>query len=107
MGAGSVNGILECGINRKEDKKLRNKRELVNTGIHGDETVSELFTSFWYYYSYFSMDYTLLPEKNSIGQHNSNSFARGLLNSVGIHPSKPSYNLPGWDQPLDAVYFGQ
>jgi len=36
---------------------------------------------------------------------NSNSYAHSLLQSVGLYPTKPLQNVPGWDQIIPLRYF--
>ncbi len=105
IGAGSVDGNLVSGINRKKDIKLNNKNEMIDSGATGDTMIATLFAYEEYYRRNNTLDYTLFPGKNSAGEHNSNSFARGILNAAGVYPAKPPRNLPGWEQPLEAWRF--
>ena len=44
------------------------------------------------------------PTMRVVQRYNSNSYARGLLNAIGIFP-RPLGNLPGWNYPIASRYF--
>jgi hypothetical protein len=54
-----------------------------------------------------NLPYACFPERNP-GYYNSNSFARGLQDAVGLPIPAPRPNLvaPGWFTPVPARYFG-
>ena len=37
--------------------------------------------------------------------YNSNSYTKGLLDSVGLRIPKPNYNVPGYGKPVPSKYF--
>lgn len=49
---------------------------MINTGASGDAMIGTLFAYEAYYRTNNTLKYTLFPGKNSVGEHNSNSFAR-------------------------------
>ena len=53
-----------------------------------------------------NVHYNLFPGGANFGLgHNSNSFAHGILLSVGLSPGNPPYTSPGWNRPIPAHYF--
>lgn len=111
IGAGPGWGLsgdpLKAGFNRENDQKLGIKNTLQNLNANDDWIIDRLFNNTNYYINnnQSNTDYILFPGEN--GEYNSNSFAHGLLNSVGIDASKPDYNLPGWNYPVTEDNFGQ
>lgn len=107
LGAGSVDGNLVSGVNRKpNDINLSIKKEMINLNISDSATIKNLFALEKYYReNNTNVPYVLLPVKST--SHNSNSFAHGLLNAAGISSTKPSHSVPGWNQPVPNWRFGK
>jgi len=105
IGAGGetfTGGFLVSGINRRpNDINLDIKTDMINLGVSDFEIINTLFNLERYYSN--TSPYTLFPAE--FGEHNSNSFARGLLLAAGISPPKPNRNLPGWYQPVAVKHF--
>jgi hypothetical protein len=111
LGAGAasllVMGKLKSDINRDNDIKIDNKRQMIDMGVYDIDAIDKLFEYENYYYGIAENDkpdYTLFPFP-SFEQYNSNSFAHGLLKAVGIIPVWPNGSLPGWCNPLPQAFF--
>ncbi len=100
---------LISALNRKNDRKLYNKRKM--SKIASDNaTAKTLLTREQYYRdSGKQPKYRLFPKKGKKG-YNSNSFTRGLLNASGFYTPDmggfAGFFIPGWDKPLPKKYFG-
>jgi hypothetical protein len=113
LGAGAEGGKLISGINRDKDLDLRPefKVQMISMGVCDVRTINRLFAYEGYYRKYFlDVNYDLFPDSDRTtglyGKgYNSNSFAAGLLQAVGITPITPSYTVPWFDKPLPASYF--
>ena len=90
---------LQAGINRKSDvknKKTDGSRIVLN-GRNEDEVISSLFSNHSNYTN--NLNYGLFPSIFSF--YNSNSYAAGLINSVGLSaPQMTKSTLPGYSKPV-------
>ena len=126
LGAGSIGGKLISGVNREpNDINMDIKVQMTSLGVHDTATIRALFANELHYRTnYTNVNYDLFPDIATWSDphgYNSNSFAHGLLQSVGVFPKAPSYiwyspihdhvsstiyySVPGWSKPLPIEYF--
>ncbi len=97
---------MTSGVNRKKDKNLSIKVQMISMGVYDADTINNLFVNEGYYFNnYTNVNYDLFPKAKTNG-YNSNSFAQGLLLSTDITPQTPNYKVPGWIKPLPRPFFG-
>jgi len=132
FGAGpvpSLGGPLsrpQAGILRDRDADLDLLTECLPIDLQGrdeDDVIDALFTAFQSYAERFPLDYDLgagrlsgketselggiagLAARELTDGYNSNSFARGLLEAIGLEAPQPSVSVPGFDRPVPPEYF--
>ncbi|MCL2049737.1 MAG: hypothetical protein FWG87_13540 [Defluviitaleaceae bacterium] len=84
------------------DHNLSTKRFMrhIHTGVG---KISELFAAFHYFDEHNTKKIVYL-----VAIDNSNSYARGILEAVGLSPTLPSgVIVPGWEKPVAPSYFGK
>lgn len=104
-------GALTAKYNRKNDKDLTNKVEMINLTI--SSTVNECIPDLIKNHNYFVKlkfeerpTYHLFPGLTE-EKRNSNSYTAGLLIASNINDlGGPHYNSPGYKIPLELNYFG-
>jgi len=100
---------LEAVANSPADVNLSIKVTPMQHLHSRTDVILGLFTSFNYYQTNHnsSLTYWFFPGTHRY-QFNSNSFTSGLLRTVGfVTPNiRPGVNVPGWDRPVPARYFG-
>lgn len=104
-------GALTAKYNRKKDKDLTNKVEMINLTI--SSTVNECIPDLIKNHNYFVKlkfeerpTYHLFPGPTE-EKRNSNSYTAGLLIASNINDlGGPHYNSPGYKIPLELNYFG-
>ena len=108
IAATAKKGKLVSVVNRAEDIKTI-KNEVIYLQTCRDNKIIDRFFEREKYYRIKNKNkpkYTLLPGDDP-QKHNSNSFAHGLINSVGIEiPQEPTYSVPGWGNPVPNSHFG-
>ncbi|MBM26391.1 MAG: hypothetical protein CL760_12095 [Chloroflexi bacterium] len=108
-------GPLQGSMNRENDLTLDENtysesifEDMCATTDYQDYIIEQLMNADLAFND-FLIEYTLFPE--SIGEHNSNSYANGMLKSIGINVKKPTPKskhedpLPGWDIPVPSNHF--
>jgi len=98
-------GNLKGDINRTKDVDLSIKVENVKVDIgkrNEDQVIGQLVAADKHYKD--DLTYDLHPTKNGSG-YNSNSYASGLLNAVGLEAPKLKSNTPGYDKPVPSDNF--
>ena len=112
--------FLNGSINEESDRKLEIKTSMqwLHTGVG---KAQELFESFSYFKKHHCSKFLYhptgapiripllplhIPDPIIAQGYNSNSYARGLLNSVGLNP-KPKGILPGWQVKIKPGFFGR
>ena len=100
-------GTLTKGKNRNRDviEAASSLDQYPVSRSHESEVIWSLIEAFNRYAD--NLPYACFPESNP-GSYNSNSFARGLQDVVGLPtPSaRPNLVAPGWFTPVPARYFG-
>ena len=92
-------GMLRGRLDRDSDANLGNKREMQLLSVSPSQ-VHQMFTATAHFNNNASLRYNLF-------NMNSNSFARGLLDAVGISYTTPRSNLPAWNTRIPAHHFGR
>ncbi|MCR4686652.1 MAG: VWA domain-containing protein [Lachnospiraceae bacterium] len=111
MGAGPNDGLLgdpvANGYNRERDVILDSKVQFIDltVNISVNEQIDELLSCHKYYADNTpDIAYSWITSEN---KRNSNSYAVGLLKAAGIDDlGYPNYNVPGYEYPIEKVYFG-
>jgi len=105
--SGIFNSFLTGKVNRDSDVTLSTKVEMqwLHSGVG---KIEKLFAAEENYrnntrWVWDKLPYTFYPT-DQFG-YNSNSYARGILESVGLNPKTPSHNSPGWNQIIPAKKF--
>ena len=112
IGAGGTT-YLEAAYNRAKDKLSANKVQYIKMTLTMAQ-VNSLITHMNVFMGKKNiLKYAWFPEdknknkKDDKKEYNSNSFARGILNSIGYDTSKLNigYKVPGWATPIPNKYF--
>jgi hypothetical protein len=99
---------LTADYNRPKDIKLTNKVQMINltTSAEINSFIPKLLECQAYFIANSNPDYILIPKEEN--EHNSNSYAAGLLNCSGIDDlGGPDYNVPGYKYPVPNHLFGK
>ena len=111
LGAGGVFN-LKADLNRKKDKNLNIKKEMINLNISDETTVGQLFelhNNYTTKQSSSKTKYSYFPGmfNDSSKYYNSNSYAAGLLKAAGVENiPTPENKAPGFKKPLPNYKFG-
>ncbi|MCP3997973.1 MAG: RHS repeat-associated core domain-containing protein, partial [bacterium] len=116
LGAGPIDGLLVGEENRPSDRDLDTAKDFIRLDLGGrneNEVIESLFAADSQYGD--SLDYDLFPAQSGQGSallparaqdgYNSNSYARGLLESVGIVVPRPTVRVPGFQKPVPPEHF--
>lgn len=111
------NAKLLGSINREAGlkNKARLPTYLVKRGKEAEELLNKIITSLKAHQDewrcldgkkdHLKIDYDLFPAIG--GDHNSNSFINGILQSANLDQPKPDVNVPGWLQPVPLQRFSK
>ncbi|MCP3995360.1 MAG: RHS repeat-associated core domain-containing protein, partial [bacterium] len=116
LGAGPIDGLLVGEKNRDSDIELDTAKDFIRIDLGGrneNEVIESLFAADSLYDD--SLDYDLFPAQTGQGSallparaqdgYNSNSYARGLLESVGMKVPRPTVRVPGFQKPVPPEHF--
>ena len=101
-----IEGNLIAELNRISDSDLEMKVEMQLLSISDVAGINGLFALIDHYNACpIVLKYNFSPENTGGQAFNTNSFTSGLLVAAGIEAQAPSFNVPGWNNPVPKAIF--